>query len=75
MSQRPGTCRQVLTVCEVLHDLIRLRYPAPHSTMEDLEEQHLSVIPLPGLPGPLLYLEGWFGAIPKGDAVLIPTEQ
>ncbi|KAJ4932852.1 hypothetical protein JOQ06_029692 [Pogonophryne albipinna] len=45
MNQRPGTCRKIITTCVILHNLIRLRYPATHNNMMDLEEQNLNVIP------------------------------
>ncbi|XP_071058858.1 uncharacterized protein [Pseudochaenichthys georgianus] len=45
MNQRPGTCRKIITTCVILHNLIRLRYPATHNNMIDLEEQNLNVIP------------------------------
>jgi hypothetical protein len=32
--QRPETCRKIITTCVILHNLIRLRYPATHNLMD-----------------------------------------
>jgi hypothetical protein len=43
MNHRPETCRKITTTCVILHNLIRLRYPATH--LMDLEDQNQNVIP------------------------------
>ena len=45
MNQRPETCRKIITTCVILHNLIRLRYPATHNNLMDLEDQNQNVIP------------------------------
>ena len=45
MNQRPETCRKIITACVILHNLIRLRYPATHNNLMDLEDQNHNVIP------------------------------
>jgi hypothetical protein len=45
MNQRPETCRKITTTCVILHNLIRLRYPATHNNLMDLEDQNQNVIP------------------------------
>jgi hypothetical protein len=45
MNQRPETCRIITTTCVILHNLIRLRYPAIHTNLMDLEDQNQNVIP------------------------------
>jgi hypothetical protein len=45
MNQRPETCRKIITTFVILHNLIRLRYPATHNTLMDLEDQNQNVIP------------------------------
>jgi hypothetical protein len=44
MNQRPETCRKIITTCVILHNLIRLRYPATHYSLMDLEDQNQNVI-------------------------------
>ncbi|XP_060598125.1 uncharacterized protein LOC132751923, partial [Ruditapes philippinarum] len=44
MNQRPETCRKIITTCVILHNLIRLRYPAIHKNLMDLEDQNQDVI-------------------------------
>ena len=45
MNQRPKTCRKIIATCVILHNLIRLRYPATHNNLMDLEDQNQDVIP------------------------------
>ena len=45
MHQRPETCRKIITTCVIPHNLIRLRYPATHNNLMDLEDQNQNVIP------------------------------
>ena len=45
MNQRPETCRKIITTCVILNNLIRLRYPATHNNLMDLEDQNQNVIP------------------------------
>jgi hypothetical protein len=45
MNQRPETCRKIITTCVILHNLIRLRYPATHNNLMDFEDQNQDVIP------------------------------
>ena len=43
MNQRPEACRKIITICVILHNLIRLRY-ATHNLI-DLEDQNQNVNP------------------------------
>ena len=45
MNQRPEMCRKVVTTCVILHNLIRLRYPANHKYRMDSEDKNKNVIP------------------------------
>lgn len=45
LNQRPVTCRKIITTCVILHNLIRLRYPAVHSNVMDLEDQNQDLVP------------------------------
>jgi hypothetical protein len=45
MNQRPETCREIITTCVILHNLISLRYPATRNNLMDLEDQNQNVIP------------------------------
>ena len=42
--KKPETCRKIIT-CVILHNLIRIRYPACHRNLMDLEYQNLNVTP------------------------------
>ena len=43
MAQTPVTCRKIITSCVILHNLFRIRYPAAHNNLMDLEDQNLNV--------------------------------
>lgn len=43
--QRPATCRQIITTRVILHNVIRLRYPATHKNLVELEDRNKNVIP------------------------------
>ena len=45
MNQRPEMCRKVVTTCVILHNLIRLKYPANHNYFMDSEDKNKNVIP------------------------------
>ena len=45
MNQKPETCRKIILTCVILHNLIRLRYPATHNNLMDSEDQNQNVIP------------------------------
>ena len=45
MNQRSEICRKIITTCVILHNLIRLRYPAAHKNLMDLEDENMNVIP------------------------------
>ena len=49
MNQRPETCRKITTTCVIPHNLIRLRYPATHNNLMNLEDHNLNVIPRRGM--------------------------
>jgi hypothetical protein len=40
LNMLPDTCRKIITTCVILHNLIRLRYPATHNNLMDLEDQN-----------------------------------
>jgi hypothetical protein len=40
MNQKPETCRKIIITCEILHNLIRLRYRATHNNLMDLEDHN-----------------------------------
>jgi len=44
MNQRTKTCRNIIATCVILRNLIRLRYPATHNNLVDLEDQNQDVI-------------------------------
>ena len=46
MNQRPEICRKIITTCVIFHNIIRLRYPATHNNLMDLEVQNQNVIPV-----------------------------
>jgi len=45
MIQRPKPCRKRIAICVILHNFIRLRNPATHNNLIDLEDQNQNVIP------------------------------
>ena len=45
INHKPETCRKISKTCEILHNHIRLRYPATHNNLMDSEEQNQNVIP------------------------------
>ena len=45
MQQRPGTIRQIVTACMVLHNLMRLRYPGMQNALLDREDANRNIIP------------------------------
>jgi len=42
---RSMTCRKIIVTCVILHNLIRLRFPATQNNLMDLEDQNQDVIP------------------------------
>jgi hypothetical protein len=40
MNQRTETCRKIITTCVILHNLIRLRYPASHNLVVCVDQGH-----------------------------------
>jgi hypothetical protein len=61
MNQRPDTCRKIITTCVILHNFIRLRYPATHNNLMDLEDQNQNEFCIyePASSSLCLSLPGW----------------